>query len=418
MLGHIKYRVYYNLGNWYRVLSLLPGYDINAEFMEQMMGVKEKIDIPITTTPSSQNKYYRLVRMIFHLFKQWYLIEKSTTQFYIRFQQALDSVPIESLKNEPPTKLKQAYKLLESKLITQWDTPLVNDFFAMIAFGIVVKILEGLPLDDPKATANRLLANEGGIISTEPSKELQRLAEELKLNEAFATRFLSTESAKECIQLLKSDEHLWTRVTNYLNRFGNRWAEELKLETITPSLQPELLIPMLKIYLQTEISENSNTLIEEKNETEHLVKTQFGFLSPKKWLFNKMLHQARKRIRGRENLRFERTRLFAKIRELFPEWGTYLFKNGLISSPRDIFFLTKTELFRLTDGTLTDVQLKTVISNGKQEWNDVESLQLPERIKSYGNANFFDQIHHVEIPLTEGNISGIGCSKGRVKAKD
>ena len=41
MLGLIRGRVYYNLLNWYRVLALLPGFQVNRTFMEQMMGVRE-----------------------------------------------------------------------------------------------------------------------------------------------------------------------------------------------------------------------------------------------------------------------------------------------------------------------------------------------------------------------------------------
>lgn len=41
MLGLVRGRVYYNLLNWYRLLTLLPGFAANRRFMEQMMGVKE-----------------------------------------------------------------------------------------------------------------------------------------------------------------------------------------------------------------------------------------------------------------------------------------------------------------------------------------------------------------------------------------
>ena len=44
MLGLIEGRVYYNLLNWYRLLRLMPGYEINAGFMESMMGVKQKLN--------------------------------------------------------------------------------------------------------------------------------------------------------------------------------------------------------------------------------------------------------------------------------------------------------------------------------------------------------------------------------------
>ena len=43
MLGLIQGRVYYNLLNWYRLIALLPGFQANRGFMEQMMGVKEAL---------------------------------------------------------------------------------------------------------------------------------------------------------------------------------------------------------------------------------------------------------------------------------------------------------------------------------------------------------------------------------------
>ncbi len=44
MLGLIRGRVYYNLQNWYRLIRLFPGFQYNAQFMEAMMGLKEKLD--------------------------------------------------------------------------------------------------------------------------------------------------------------------------------------------------------------------------------------------------------------------------------------------------------------------------------------------------------------------------------------
>ncbi|HSB22912.1 MAG TPA: PEP/pyruvate-binding domain-containing protein, partial [Burkholderiaceae bacterium] len=43
MLGLVRGRVYYNLYNWYRLVAVLPGYQVNRRFMEQMMGVRESL---------------------------------------------------------------------------------------------------------------------------------------------------------------------------------------------------------------------------------------------------------------------------------------------------------------------------------------------------------------------------------------
>ncbi len=55
MLGLVRGRVYYNLLNWYRLLALLPGFQMNRGFMEQMMGVKEGLPESIAGELSQAN---------------------------------------------------------------------------------------------------------------------------------------------------------------------------------------------------------------------------------------------------------------------------------------------------------------------------------------------------------------------------
>ena len=57
MLGLIRGRVYYNLLSWYRVLALLPGYALNRGFMEQMMGVRERL--PESLLPTGRTTAWR-----------------------------------------------------------------------------------------------------------------------------------------------------------------------------------------------------------------------------------------------------------------------------------------------------------------------------------------------------------------------
>jgi len=417
MLGHLKYRVYYNLGNWYQVLSLLPGYEINSGFMEQMMGVKEKGGVTVKTVPSRQNKYVRLIRMVFHLLREWIRIESSIRNFYIRFQAALDKVPDEFLRNQPPSVLKSAYQKLEKNLITRWDAPLVNDFFAMIAFGLLVKQLEKLNIDQPKSTANLLLMDEGGIISTEPAADLRVLAEKIRENQDLTDKILACSYPTECVRLIRSEQESAQLFDLYRKKFGNRWAEELKLETITPATQPELIIPLIKVYLTSGSFTKSADLSSDKNKAIDQIEGKLGPFILKKAGFRWVLNQARNRVKSRENLRFERTRLFAKIRTIFTEWGEYYFRNDIISSPRDIFFLTKEELFRFSEGTSPDVDLKALIESRKKDWNEAQSVRLPERIKTFGSPFSFNQLIGEEPPVLSGDLSGLGCSKGKIRGK-
>ena len=44
LLGIIRGRVYYNINNWYKGLTVLPSFGQNKEDMEEMMGLKDPVD--------------------------------------------------------------------------------------------------------------------------------------------------------------------------------------------------------------------------------------------------------------------------------------------------------------------------------------------------------------------------------------
>ena len=54
----------------------------------------------------------------------------------------------------------------------------------------------------------------------------------------------------------------------------------------------------------------------------------------------RVLAWTKARVRDRENLRFERTRMFGRARRLFLAMGSQFHAHGLIDEPRDVFFLT------------------------------------------------------------------------------
>lgn len=417
MLGYLNYRVYYRLNNWYQVLSLLPGYEINAAFMEQMMGVKEKVEVKIKTHPSKKNKYLRLVKTISSLVWQWIRIESSIKKFYSRFQLALDSVPDDLISKQSPSELKKMYFSLEKQLITKWDAPLVNDFFAMIAFGLFIKQLEKLDFEHPKSIANLLLMSQGGIISTAPTDYLHRIVDKINSDKSVSHLFSQSSSDENCVNLLLQSPAVNKEFLDYLSTFGNRWAEELKLETITPAQDPKVLIPLIRAYSKSKTYVTSLESMDEKSEILNVINKKFGRNWVKKTIFNLMMNQAKNRVRDRENLRFERTRLFAKIRTIFLSYGNYLYRNNLLSSPRDIFYFTKEELFRMSDGTSPDQQFQAIADKRKKEWKEKIYSTIPDRIKTVGIPIAFDQLKPEEKILFEGDISGLGCSKGIVKAK-
>jgi pyruvate,water dikinase len=173
MLGLMQGRIYYNLLSWYQVLALLPGYKINRRFMEQMMGVKESPPDELLNQYISSTRASRLLdgvfllRSIVGLIANYLLLPGRINKFYIRLNQALGTGRPD-LSRLRADELAAYYRNLEQQLLTRWDAPLVNDFFAMIFYGLLRKLTEKWCGDSHGTLQNALLTGTGGIISAEP----------------------------------------------------------------------------------------------------------------------------------------------------------------------------------------------------------------------------------------------------------
>ena len=180
MLGFIRGRVYYNLLNWYRLLAMLPGFSVNQRFMEGMMGVREGLPPEIAsglvdrTWPQRQVDRLRLAWSICGLAWNHVVLPRKITAFYARLNEALapPKIPLAQMRLD---ELIAEFRQLESRLLTRWDAPLINDFLAMIFFGVLGKVTKRW-CDDAGNLHNDLIGDEGGIISTEPVKRIDAMA--------------------------------------------------------------------------------------------------------------------------------------------------------------------------------------------------------------------------------------------------
>ena len=90
-------------------------------------------------------------------------------------------------------------------------------------------------------------------------------------------------------------------------------------------------------------------------------------------------------IRNRERLRLRRTYIYAIVRRIFLRIGKNLAGEGLISEERDIFFLTKPEIFSWIDGKREDSRgWKERIAGRKKRFSENREKPAPPRMYFYG----------------------------------
>ncbi len=410
MLGSIRGRVYYNLINWYRVLSYLPGFRFNRSFMEQMMGVKEPMPSEVVEEIEKEisdrgklRDLLELIRSVFGLVRSHFLLNRQICSFYSRLELALaePEIPLARMRSD---QLIAHYRELESSLLKKWDAPLVNDFFAMIFFGVLTKLCKSWCGDEDGTLQNKLIAGGGDIISTEPIARIRELA---SLARGRPEIIESLKSGEKCDGFGEFSEKLQA----YLDKFGDRCLEELKLESPTLLDSPDSLFFAILATAERGKSKNAEVCPNEKAEMPDL-----PFF--KKLVFRRVLKTARNRVRDRENLRFERTRLFGRVRRVFVELGKRFHADGVIASPRDIFNLEINEIFGFCDGTVGNI--RELARARRVEFALYQGEDSPpDRFETRGAPGLYLEFASTrKVIAPEGDhLKGLGCCAGIVRGR-
>ncbi|MGZ5303364.1 MAG: PEP/pyruvate-binding domain-containing protein [Bacteroidia bacterium] len=422
MLGLLNGRVYYNLKSWFKLLALLPGYSLNAEFMEKMMGVKERFvleDLPVRTKFKER---LRVANMAKIMMQNMRALPKEREKFVQEFNAVMEKFNKLDFDSCRADELLKLYLEFEQTLLKKWKAPLVNDFFTMIYFGTLQKLVVKYKIDDSGYLHNDLLCGAKDIISTEPAKRIVDITQSI-FSDKHIWNFFQNNDAKTVWAALQNGElnAIKPKIEEYLSRFGDRSVGELKLETITFRQNPEAFIQFIKSSLAQKSQQQitrQNSDVDIRKTAEEKVAKALRFSPIKKQLFKHVLSRARTMVSSRENLRYERMRAFSVVRQIFLAMGKNFYSENIISKPGDIFYLAKEEIFSYIQGTSVNANLKYLIELRKAEFAAFEKMPTAERIPTrgivYHGNNFNPQQKEA---LLNGDLKGIGCCPGIVKAK-
>lgn len=417
MLGLIRGRVYYNLLSWYRLIALFPGFQLNRAFMEQMMGVREPMPEEIVRRISAENQISRradafaLVHSGVGLVRQNIGLPRMIARFQSRLDQALAAPPV-ALERMTGEELVAHYRHLESQLMKRWDAPLVNDFLAMIYYGLLRSLCVNWAGDSKGTLQNELLLDCGDIISAEPPRRIMRMARmaaaEDGLGALLADPSLPVATKMEAVS--RSPE-LASEFEKYLADFGDRCLEELKLESPTVRDDPASLLISIGSMARRGVVAALPT--ESPAPFPRIVNPL------KRLIFRHVLRHARERVCSRENLRFERTRLFGRVRAIVRELGKRLLADGILKSADDVFYLELGEILAVWDATGTSAGLGELALRRRMEFVGYETSEAPpDRFMTRGPVTRYRQ-YESSRPVVEetGSLTGTGACPGRVAGR-
>ncbi|MEM7789575.1 MAG: PEP/pyruvate-binding domain-containing protein, partial [Bacteroidota bacterium] len=421
MIGFVHGRIYYNLGSWYRVLALLPGYRLNAGLMEGMMGVKDGIPEALRPEPPSTGRLgdaLALGRTLLGLVSAHWRLPRMKVAFLDRVEGALGThgARLDDLSLD---ELAEVYAALEGELLRKWDAPLVNDFFAMVWFGLAGRAADAWI--GPGALGG-LLAGDGDVVSAEPARRVRALAEQAAPEPAFVDR-LSTGSPADIEADLRARPAFAADLAAYLDRFGDRCLEELKLESATLTDDPTPLYRSIGATAQrlrdgADLDADARRADATRTEAESRAASALRGHPVRRLAFGWLLKQARARVRDRENLRFERTRVFGRARRLILAMGQRLAEADRLAFPREVFWLRIDELEGAIRGTGVNDDLQALADTRSEEFEYyTEDPTPPDRFTTRGAVATSDLVPALpEADDLDGDVrSGLGCCAGVVE---
>jgi rifampicin phosphotransferase len=428
MLGLFYGRVYYNLLNWYKLTSILPGFKYNREFMETMMGTSQGLADEIADRikpPGFQEKLSSRIRRFITGIKFLYFhftIQGVVDRFLAHFYPIYDKYRTKDWSRMPADEIFGHYQGLERELLREWKAPIINDYLCMVHFGVFKKLTAKWLGKLGPSIQNDLLCGDGNLESAEPTRELIRMAEMVVENPSLKT-LIETTPVEDCLEALQHSSHddFKKRVASYIDRFGFRCMSEMKLEQRDLTMDPGFLFVCLKNYLKAgspdleayEKREKEIRLGAEKRVRENLG----GW---KAVVYNWSLKHARKAVRNRENTRFCRTRVYGVVRRMFYGIGRDFAARGMIERMEEVFYLTLPELSGALEGTLTVQNLKALVDVRKAEYERFQTLEPASRFMTRGpvywqNEHFPEEVVVADENLPPNALKGTGCCPGKIE---
>jgi pyruvate,water dikinase len=423
LLGLIRGRVYYNINNWYRMLLLLPSFGRNKADMEHMLGLDPPVDFIEDQRLSLGEKLQRLpgaLALLARLLFQFSRLDADVDRFEAEFEASYRAISDRDLAGASFSELMTYLEAARVTLLERWHTPFVNDLYVMMTSGRLRRRVQGAMGQETPQVVNDLLAGEEGIASAEPTRRLMALAKLAQRTPALGAALTQGVPTQALQRARESSPEFGAQLDEFLDRYGDRCMGELKLETLSLRQDPSFVVQVLRNYLHRPDLDPERWAARERERrlaAEARVRSRLSFWGA--WRLGRELQSSRKAIKAREATRLSRTRAYGLYRMLYLAIGQRLHEAGRLDHPRDVFYLTTSEIRDYHEGIAASVDLASIARARLAEFRRYEAETLPNRFETVGPAGHDHGLAAPAPTATEqaqALLKGLGCSAGKVEA--
>jgi len=399
MLCFFENKIYYNLNSWYKMTSLYPRYEQNKKYMEKMMGVKT----PLKETTAQSNR--RLAKIYVRFLYKMLRMKRDSKRFLRRFEAVTAPYANSDLAGKTTAEALAVYDELEREILTDFTTPITNDMGAMVFFGLLTDSLKKHGVPDGEGLLSDILSRQGNVESAEQTAELLAIVEEIKRDPKLKKQF------EDGTFSLDDGSAAAARLNRYIDRFGARCMDELKLETVTMRENPAFLFKTIQSYLKIEQPPAPHEPPGKGRESE--ITACYHGLG--KLYIRQLIRITKYFIRNRESLRLRRTYIYAIVRSIYLRVGKNLEAEGQIDRCRDVFFLEKGEIAQIAAGKPCG-DLREKIERRRHAYEENKTKEVFERMVFYGDVTRENMLPIFSAQETEDSDGVLRGTPGGGKA--
>lgn len=368
MVGSCSGRLYYKISNWYEIIDFLPFAKKITPMWEESLGLKNHIE------HKHEANFKLHTRVAKNFLKELKNSQKNMAWLNKKFLEVERGYRASFSKDLDIEQSLALFHELADNLFPHWDITLINDMYCFINVGLLKK--------KQGERANEIISAISNLESMKPVETMILLA-------ADKNEMNQSEYKKRC--------------NEYIELYGDRNVEELKLESQTFRTNPELLEQRIESYRQD--PENLERLAKEIRNKKS-TPAQKG-----------LVKRCSSGIRNREISRLNRSRIFGMVREIMLHIGELLYADKQIEKREDIFYLTIEEIENFKN---QQQDYKDLIAKRKQEYKIF--AELPNYSKLIFAEQEFDKLPnklnaHEQKPTSENELHGTPCSSGEVSGE-
>jgi pyruvate,water dikinase len=426
LLGLLQGRVYYNVNNWYRVLSLLPGFGLAAGFLEAMMGAsppgglaREHAVLVVASPPGRGAETAMSLRLGWRMLR----LGGEASRFRARLAAVISDHRRSSTPGPPagltsPAAVLAEFEDLRAAALRDWRAPILNDLFLMFVHGALRRTASRWLGPEARPLVNALLAD--GVVSARSGEALLQLGAAIRERPDWAAVVLDTPT-EALLERLAGDPslaELAARISAYLEVWADRAPRELQLERPTFREDPTPLLRALRPL----VGDRAGSPTPAAAGAGRIVRRRLlvGPLGPIRLaVFTLLLRLTRRGVRWREEMRLIRGQVFGVGRWIFRRLGEVLQANGVIEAPGDVHYLTIAELREIVAGRSRRGRARELAAERRAQYAAYAAMpRLPNRLETRGPS--IDPLSIVQPAAPDVQAPprawrGIGAAVGRVR---